>query len=276
MKVTLSDSEATMLLPLLSRAIESKKKDPVFFDPLAVSVVENIDYDLGRLKSEISDYSSISWSARALQFANITTEFIHSHSEATIVNLGAGLDTTFYIVDDGKIKWFNVDSEAVNELRNTLLPANTRITNISGNVLDPNLFERIMVNTQNVLFIASGLLLYLTENEIKVLFKGIADRFLSCTIVFDRISAYSIQYVQTDLNKSNLNKAKIQWGIDNVKEIENWDSRFKIVREVRMFERIAREKIGKAEIIKLMDLNDQYNGSGIAILECGSPLAKQP
>jgi len=55
-------------------------------------------------------------------------------------------------------------------------------------------------------------------------------------------------------------------GIDNLKKIEAWDNRYRIVRDAKMFAGVDRQKIQNADVVKLMDLNDQYNGSGIAIL----------
>ena len=269
MKARLNDHEATLFLPLVGRAIESKKVNPIFFDPLAAQVIEQIDYDFDRLQNQISEYSSISWSVCALKFATIISEFIVEHPQAAVVNMGAGLDTTFYLVDNGTIEWINIDSEGVNALRNALLPANTRITNINGNVLEPQLFDRITTNAQDILFIASGLLLYFSEDEIKLLFKCIADKFPSAVMAFDRISTYSIQYVQTDLTNSNLSGAKIKWGIDDAREIEFWDNRFRIIREESLFAGIKRESIANPEVVNMMNLNDQYNGSGIIILRFG-------
>lgn len=265
MKTKLNDNESTLLLLLLGRAMESRKADPIFFDPLAADIVEKIDYDFNRL--EVTEYSSLSWAVRALRFKNIAAEFINSHPEATVVNLGAGLDTTFYMVDNGRIEWINIDSEEVNKLRVALLPVNQRIRNINGSVLDPRILDEVIA--PHVLFMASGLLIYLVEDEIKLLFRGLADKFPSSTVAFDRISSSSLQYVQTDLSKTNLAGAKIRWGIDDAREIEKWDGRFKIVREEKMFAGIDRERIQNADIVKLMDLNDQYNGSGIVVLGLG-------
>jgi O-methyltransferase involved in polyketide biosynthesis len=269
MKTKLTDNEATLLLPLLGRALESKKVNPIFFDPLAADIIARIDYDFDSLQNQISAYSSISWSVRALKFATIASQFIDSHPDAAVVNLGAGLDTTFYLVDNGKIDWFNIDSAEVNTLRNALLPANPRVTNLNGSVLDPELFDRITTDTQDTLFIASGLLLYFSEDEIKQLFKNIVDQFPSSTIAFDRISSYSIQYIQADLTKTNLAGAKIKWGLDDAQEIEKWDSRFRIMRDEAMFAGISRSSIQAADVVNMMDMNDQYNGSGIVILRLG-------
>jgi O-methyltransferase involved in polyketide biosynthesis len=275
MKIALNDHEASMLLPLLGRALESKKNNPVFVDPLAVSAIDNIEYDFAKLEKQISEYSSISWSVRAMKFSRIAAEFIQSHPEAMIVNMGAGLDTTFYIVDNGKINWVNIDSEKVNELRVSLFPANERVVNVNGNVLDPELIQGLANNNPNVLIIASGLLMYFPEEDIRELFNRIADTFPAALVAFDRISAYAIQYVQSDLNKINLNNAKIQWGIDNVREIEMWDSRFRVVKEERMFEGIDRKTIQSKDIVKIMDMNDQYNGSGIVVLRFGPQTTDQ-
>jgi O-methyltransferase involved in polyketide biosynthesis len=269
MKIRLSDHEATMFLPLVGRARESRKPNHVFFDPLAVSVLEAIDYDLSKLEKQISEYSSLSWSVRAMQFARVVAEFIQSVPEATVVNLGAGLDTTFYATDNGKVRWFNIDSEQVIRLRQTLLPANERVVELVGNVLEEEWLQRITAGPQPVLLIASGLLIYLAEDEIKQLFVRIADRFPACTIAFDRISKYSIQYIQAELDKAHLTEARIKWGIDDTKEMEKWDRRFKIAAEVKMFAGVDRQSIGNEEVAKIMDLNDQYNGSGLVILKCG-------
>jgi O-methyltransferase involved in polyketide biosynthesis len=266
MKIKLTDNEATLFLPLLGRALESKKVNPIFFDPLAADVIARIDYDFESLQNQISAFSSISWSVRALKFATIASQFISSHPDAAVINLGAGLDTTFYLVDNGKIDWFNIDSAEVNALRNALLPANPRVTNLNGSVLDPKLFDFITTDAQDVLFIASGLLLYFSAVEIKQLFNNIADQFPSSTIAFDRISTDSIQYIQTDLTKTNLTGAKIKWGLDDAQEIEKWDSRYRIIREETTFAGISRASIQATDVVNMMDMNDQNNGSGIVIL----------
>jgi O-methyltransferase involved in polyketide biosynthesis len=210
MKMTLNDHEATLFFPLLGRAIESGKPNPIFYDPLAVEVVEKIDYDFHKIKSGLSGYENNLYPVRAYRFAGITREFISAHPEATVINLGAGLDTNFYIVDDGKIRWINIDSAEVIYLRETLLPANERVTNLIGNVLDPELLDRVNIDTPKPLFVASGLLVYLAEDEIKELFKRIADQFPSSAIVFDRISTYTVQYIQAGLDQSNLSDAKVK------------------------------------------------------------------
>jgi hypothetical protein len=51
--------------------------------------------------------------------------------------------------------------------------------------------------------------------------------------------------------------------------MEQWDSRFKIMREDRMFAGISREKIQDADVVRIMDLNDQYNGSSVVVLKFG-------
>jgi hypothetical protein len=52
--------------------------------------------------------------------AGYSFEFIEKHPEATIVNIGCGLDTTFSRIDNGKIQFYELDLPDVIALRKNL------------------------------------------------------------------------------------------------------------------------------------------------------------
>jgi O-methyltransferase involved in polyketide biosynthesis len=67
----------------------------------------------------------------------IWSAFLSNHPRSvTIVNLGAGLDTGFYRVDNGFIQWIDVDLPEVIELRKTVIPETDSSRRISGSPLD--------------------------------------------------------------------------------------------------------------------------------------------
>ena len=264
MAIEFNQYERTLFLPLIARASESKKTNSIFSDLYSEKILKQISVEI-KLE-EVSEYSKISWAARALQISKIISEVISTNPEINIVNIGAGLDTTFYIVDNGKIFWMNIDSKAVNDLRSQLLPNNDRVINIDGNILDKELY-RLIKKSNKPLIVASGLFLYFSEQEIKNILLLLTVHFTSLFVVFDRISTYSIQYIKDDMNKNNMDGSIIKWGIDNVFEIETWGKGYKIVKDKPWFENIDRSKIENKEIVKTMDLNDQYNGSSIVLLE---------
>lgn len=85
--------------------------------------------------------------------------YITEHPRASVINLGAGLDTTFYRIDNGLIHWYDLDLPTVIDLRRQLLLDHDRVTYIAKSFLDPSWCEE--VNAQNGVFmIAAGLFHY--------------------------------------------------------------------------------------------------------------------
>jgi O-methyltransferase involved in polyketide biosynthesis len=70
------------------------------------------------------------------------------------------LDDRFTRVDNGRIKWYNIDFENVIKLREKLIEKNERVYNISSSALDFKWIDEIE-NKENVLIIAEGFLMYL-------------------------------------------------------------------------------------------------------------------
>lgn len=103
--IKLGSVQETLLLPLWGRAVETKKQKPLLIDEKAVSIINSIHYDFTVISENINKISKASWIARSIYFDNKIKEFINLYPEATIVNIGCGLDTTFDRVDNGKIKW---------------------------------------------------------------------------------------------------------------------------------------------------------------------------
>ena len=54
--------------------------------------------------------------------------FISNNPNGAILNLGAGLDARFQRVDNGSIRWFDLDFPDVIGIRDQLLPASDRVT----------------------------------------------------------------------------------------------------------------------------------------------------
>ena len=128
-KVTLGGISVTMLGCLWSRAQLSKEYSSLFYDAKAIELVEKIDYDFSAsdvppfegilfntpFKDNLSLFSL--WSLRAKQFDDKIRTYITEHPRALFVSLAAGLDTTFYRVDNGTIRWYDLDLPAVIDIR---------------------------------------------------------------------------------------------------------------------------------------------------------------
>ena len=107
--IKLGSVQETLFLPLWGRAIETQKRRPLLVDEKAVSIIKSIPYDFTTISKNIMNLSRLSWIARSIYFDKKIKDFIDVCPEATIVNIGCGLDTTFERVDNGKIHWYDLD-----------------------------------------------------------------------------------------------------------------------------------------------------------------------
>jgi len=194
-KIELGGISASMFFPLWGRAQLSKKYSSLFYDAKAIELVEKIDYDFSTSGIPFQDIlSNISFegglpllslfSLRAKQFDEKVKAYIRERPRASVVNIGAGLDTTFYHVDNGTIHWYDLDLPAVIDVRRQLLPEPERVTYIAKSLLDPSWCKDI--NTDNGVFmVAGGVLSWLEEAEVKQFFSMLTDNFPDGEIVFD-------------------------------------------------------------------------------------------
>ncbi len=117
----------TALVTLYGRAHQAGHPDPIIDDPMAVSLVESIDFDFekfGRKGQEMA--------LRSLAVDRCAIRYLTMHPKATVVALAEGFQTSFWRLDrvlpDAQFDWVSVDLPPVIELRQRLLPHSARIT----------------------------------------------------------------------------------------------------------------------------------------------------
>jgi O-methyltransferase involved in polyketide biosynthesis len=101
---------------------------------------------------------------------------------------------------------------------------------IPSSVTDLGWIDHISAQGRPVLVIAEGLLMYLTEEEVKTLIFKLKEVFPGCELVFD---AYSVMAAKRAQNHPSLKKtgAVIQWGLDDATAIEQWAEGIRLKEE---------------------------------------------
>ena len=198
-KVQLSGVSASMLRCLWARAQLSKKYSSLFYDAKAIELVEKIDYDFSTsdvpfegIMFNISRKSNLPefglFTLRAKQFDDKIREYIAEHPRASVINLAAGLDATFYRIDNGTIHWYDLDLPAVIDIRKQLLPEPYRVTYIAKSLLDPTWCKDIKYTDDGVFMVAGGVFMWFGEAQVKQFFSMLADNFPNGEIVFNALS----------------------------------------------------------------------------------------
>lgn len=232
-EVNLSSVSETMLVPLYARAIESQKKSPEFVDKTAIKIMENLDYDFKkRFKVSTNKMNFWGCSARTVILDKQTKEYINNNPKATIINLACGLDDRFSRVDNGQIKWYNIDFEDIIQLREKLIDQQDRVTNIASSALDFEWINKIE-NKDNVLIIAEGFLMYLEEKEVQNLFNQISKRFQNVQILIELMSSWMVKNQKVH-DTTRTTGAVFKWGIKNSKDFENICPAYTLIKEYNL------------------------------------------
>jgi len=237
-KITLElgDIQKTLLLPLWGRAIETQKKKPFLIDKTALSIIQSIPYDFTTITQNISKISQVSWIARSIYFDEKIVAFIDQYPEATIINVGCGLDTTFDRIDNGKLHWFDLDLPDVIQLRKIYISETERRRFISASVFDKNWF-RYITNKKQLMFMFAGVLYYFKEKDIRELFSRFLNHFPGVEIIFDYSSNRGVKLAnKMVIKRGGMDEsANLIWGIDNISDLEKWNIGIKVLDTIPMF-----------------------------------------
>jgi len=261
-EIELGSVQKTLLLPLWGRAVETQKPTPLLVDHKAVSIINSLPYDFAVIAKNVPPISRLSWIARSNYFDKKIKEFISVFPEATIINIGCGLDTTFDRVDNGSILWYDLDLPDTIELRKKYISESDRRKFISKSVFDTSWYDRVEKKNRVMLLIA-GVLYYFNESDIKRLFSEFHHFLPGVEIVFDYASRLGIKVSNKKvLEKGGMDKsACLKWGIDNIREIEKWDNNITVINNIRMYKEhkkyysiLRRMGMTFADLLKIMSL----------------------
>lgn len=233
--VDLTDVPQTLLLPLWGRAHFSQHYPAVWRDPHAVSVVAHLDYDFATLARRMWKLASFWWVARAYHFDKAIRKFLRRHPTGVVINLGAGLDTAFERVDNGRMHWVDLDLPEVMALREQIFPAEARVHVIAKSILDFSWISEVQALGEHFFFFAGGVLTYFPEAEVKNILLTMAEAFPGAEIMFDPAMATNLPDINKFLKHAQMKNAALQWGMRSLKDPEQWSPRLKVVRTIPYF-----------------------------------------
>jgi O-methyltransferase involved in polyketide biosynthesis len=236
----------TLLIPLHYRVQESRTGSPEFKDEMAERFHQTIDYDWEKFQGQFLQRVGIV--SRTRIFDEQVKAFIANHPDGLIVNLGAGLDTRFYRLDNGRIRWIELDLPDVISFRRRLQePVNERHTLLSASILQSDWPKE--TKGSEVLLLAEGLFPYFTEEQHKLIFGYLVQHFPGQEMLFHTSAPSVIRgFVQySDLSKLRTN-AEVQWGLEEGEEVSSLNPRVRFIREFSLLEGFG--KLLPAEVLE--------------------------
>lgn len=233
-KYKIKDTVAeTLLIPLYMRAKESRRTgNRIIEDKEAERMVDSIEYDYSKFDN--AKMSAVGCAVRCWYLDNVVREFVKSHVNPVVVNVGCGLDARFQrttsTLSEGY--FYSLDLPEVITLRAKLLPETKREEYISASLFDTEWMEQLKSKhpEASFLFVMEGVLMYFTEKEVKGLFNNMANSFPGSEVWFDACGTFVVK----NSDKHDAIKkvdAKFKWGINNGRDMEKWDERLTLIKQ---------------------------------------------
>lgn len=230
--IQLTDEKETLFIPLYGKALDYRSKKPILNDSTANEIVEKVGINLAKHKR----FGSQGLAVRAKQYDEWAKEFIAKNTNAIVIHLGCGLDARIIRVQpSSSVTWYDVDYPEVIALRKKFYSESNKYKMIASSITAPNWFETIS-NNRPALIIAEGVFEYVSKEEVKALLKRLTD-YLPCgQIAFDVMNPAAKDAGNKRLKKTIGATAILKWAVDDINEVDKFNSRLKRMEVVPLFD----------------------------------------
>ena len=231
-KIEKNTVQETLVIPLYARKQCSELYPNLYRDETAIRLIEQIDYDFSAVekksRSIMQRFGSLEVAMRQNDLAFEVRDYLKSHPNAAVVNLGCGLDGTGRCCDNGSCRIYNLDFPDVIAARDELLPAGEREENVPCDLNDTSWFDKIDASGGAVFF-ASGVFYYFLTEQIRSLVRHMADAFPGGVLVFDTANQTAVKMIAKTLKNAEIKDVGAYFAVsDAKKELSAWDSRLQV------------------------------------------------
>lgn len=206
---------STLYVPLIGNIYTSKNFKQLLYDKKALALESSIP-DIGIAEAS----SQYAYLASASRYYNIDKEiksFIEKYPNCNIVNLGAGLDTSYYRIASKTAVFYEIDLPPVIKERRKILPEQANDRYISHSFLDVNDWVgEIEEINKPTLLIMGGLFHYFKNEEVSCFFRQIKNKLSVCEAVFDCVSRKGLNISNKYVKKTGNHNAEMHFYIDDI------------------------------------------------------------
>jgi O-methyltransferase involved in polyketide biosynthesis len=241
-KITFTREKETMLMTLSSRALQSQWKNPILPDPWAEEAMRHIDYDMSKTLKGVSSWGI--WSkigptivaSRAATFDLFTNRYLADHPDATVLQVGCGMDSRMFRIDPpATVQWFDVDFPDVIDLRRQLFPERRSYHLVGAPLSDLGWLDGVPGDRPG-LFLAEGVLQYLSETKVRALLSAVVAHFPSGQMIFDIGNPFIVKRAGSNVGGTG---ATYKWGLDDPQDIKQLEPKLELIKEFRQSEQVA-------------------------------------
>ncbi len=260
MELQLGDVQTTALIPLAVKASETLRENPRIKDPKAVDIIRHLKIDTKQYDKFLSHEGVI---ARTIMLDRKIKRIIEKYPDTVIVNIGAGFDNRFSRIDNGKILWFDIDLPDAIAARKKAFPEQERVTMIPCDALKSDWCGAVNCalcgRESKPVFIAEGLFMYLTLDQIRILLENLKKGFPNGgTLIAEQNCKMMVKNEKYHDTVRNTN-AHFASGTDTAQEIADLTDGIRLMDEHSFNEEMKKHSIrGKLFALLFPNMNDRW------------------
>ncbi|MCR5481451.1 MAG: class I SAM-dependent methyltransferase [Clostridia bacterium] len=260
MELQLGDVQTTALIPLAIKANETLRKNPRVKDLKAVEIINALKIDTTGYDKFLSHEGVV---ARTLMLDRQLKQIISKNPDTVVINIGAGFDNRFSRVDNGKIFWFDLDLPDAIAARKKAFEEKERVTMIAGDALNPEWCDTVKdvlsERQSKPVFIAEGLFMYLTMEQIKTFLEILKENFPEGGTLIAEQNAKFLMNKDKYHDTVKKTKAHFVSGTDSGQEIADLVDGFRMVEEHSFNEEMRKYSIrSKLFALAFPKINDRW------------------
>ena len=260
MELQLGDVQTTSLIPLAIKASETLRPNPRIRDEKAVEIIKALGVDTAPYDKFLSHEGVV---ARTIMLDRQLKEIIREHPDTVVVNVGAGFDNRFTRVDNGLIRWFDLDLPDVIAARKMAFAERERVTMIAGSVLEKDWCAAVQKelggSKSELVVIAEGLFMYLTFEQIRTMLTILKEQFPEGGILIAEQNNRMLVNNEKHHDVVKSTNARFVSGTDSAQEIADLVDGFRMVEEHSFNEEMRKYSLrGKLFAALLPKINDRW------------------
>ena len=188
--------EDTLFVPMLGRIYASEHCPQILYDKKALELKNKLPSDLIEQNKQ-NQYTLLASASRSANMDRFIQSFLERRPNGVIVQLGCGLETTYYRCDNRRTHWYAVDLPHVIDYRRELLPELEGETYLAGDAFSEDWIRQVRTEFPDapILVTAGGLFHYFEENKVISLLRMIGQSG-NMEVVFDTVNKKGMAMMQ--------------------------------------------------------------------------------
>jgi O-methyltransferase involved in polyketide biosynthesis len=246
--------EDTLFVPMLGRIYASEHFSNILNDAKALELKTKLP--AGVIENDTqTQYTYLASATRSANMDRYISDFLKRKKNGIIVQLGCGLETTYYRNDNGYTVWYGIDLPDVIEYRKTLLPETDRERYIAGDAFERGWIDQIRKEHPEVpiLVTASGLFYYFEEEKVLDLLRMLG-KYGDIEILFDAVSKSGMEMMKKKHMKTvGHEDAKMYFYVDSAAKLAaKIDGKTSVLAEEVFYRHISKKGLSLSTKVSMI------------------------